>query len=365
MKIGVIGNYGATNIGDDAILTAVLKSLEGHKVTIFSANPEAWKATFGTSSAPLFPLGFRSCWRHGFRSSIKAMKKMDAVVLGGGGLFQDSYLYACFLWAWQIFWVKLFKKPLFIYATGVGPLKTWLGKKLTTWAYRQAEVITVRDRYSAQVLEELKLGKEVQISADPVFNYRKPGIAKVRTKNLFIVSLRPWLNANKKTISVFMEVLEHLKSEKNAEFIFVIMQQIKEHDLQMIEPIVSKLGGEIYIPNNFSDLLQTMETAEFAIGMRYHFMIAAIITETPLLPITYAPKTEALFEGNPLGIYRNPVSELSTEQLTADLKRLSVGYNNAVIYEKAMSADYADLAEKNSDLLREFLKKVDQHSKDW
>jgi polysaccharide pyruvyl transferase CsaB len=365
MKIGIIGNYGATNIGDDAILTAILKSLEGHKVTIFSANPDEWKATVDTKSAPLFPLGFRSYWKYGFLRSIKAMRKLDAVILGGGGLFQDSYLYACFLWAWQIFWIKRFKKPLFIYATGVGPLKSRLGKKLTRWAYRQADVITVRDSYSARILEDLNIGKEVQITADPVFNYRKPNITKGRTKHLYMVSLRPWLTYNKRIVSVFRNVLEKLKEQKEAEFIFVSMQQIKEQDLQMIEPIISSLGGEIYIPNNFSDLLQVMETAEFAIGMRYHFMIAAILTETPVLPITYGPKTEALFEGTPMKVYVNPVDKLTEEALMTDLKKLSVGYNNATIYQKVMTGEYAELADKNSEMLKEFLKKVDPSQKDW
>ena len=290
---------------------------------------------------------------------------MDAVILGGGGLFQDSYIFACFLWAWQIFWVKHFKKPLFVYATGVGPLKTWLGKKLTGWAYSQAEVITVRDRYSAEVLEGLKIGKEVHITADPVFNYRKPGIAKGRTKNVFIVSLRPWLNFNQDIISTFTTVFEKLKADKQAEFIFVSMQQIKQRDMDVIEPIVSKLGGEIYIPSNFSDLLQVMEAAEFAIGMRYHFMMAAILTETPLLPITYAPKTESLFIDSPLKKYMNPVHELSVDRIMEDLRNLSVGYNNSTIYEKSMTSEFSDLAEKNIELLKEFLKKIDQPKKDW
>lgn len=365
MKIGLIGNYGATNIGDDAILTAILKSLEGHKVTIFSANPEAWKSSVGTQAAPLFPLGLRSLWKHGFAKSIKELKKTDAVVLGGGGLFQDSYLYACFLWAWQIFWVRHYKKPLFIYATGVGPLRSWLGKKLTKWAYSQAEVITVRDKNSAALLESIGLDKEIQVTADPVFNYRKPEIARHRTKNLFIISLRPWLKMNDQIISTFTVLLQELKEKKQAEFIFVSMQHIAEHDMQMIEPIVSRLGGEIYIPNNFSDLLQIMETAEFAIGMRYHFMIAALLTRTPIIPISYAPKTASLFEDSPLAAHMIPVAELSLERILENLRRLSVGYNNAVVYEKTLCADFSELAEENSQLLQQFLKKIDQPKKDW
>lgn len=364
MKIAVIGNYGASNIGDDAILTAILSELEGHKVTIFSAYPEMTKQLFGAKTAPIFPLGFRSLYRNGFKKSIQALKKCDVVILGGGGLFQDSRLYACFLWAWQIFWVRLLKKPLFIYATGVGPLNTRIGQWLTKWAYRKAEIITVRDQYSADMLRKINLKRFIHVTADPVFKFKKPGIAKSRAKGTYIISLRPWLKYNQKIISVFTSFLRELKETKEAEFIFVSMQQIKEHDMQMIEPLVSKLGGELYLPNHFSDLLQIMETAEFAIGMRFHFMIAAILTQTPLLPISYAPKTEEIFEDSELRSYVSHVTDLSGEKLRADLRKLSVSYNNVMVYEKTLLKRYAERTEEGSKLLREFLKRFDEGKKE-
>lgn len=360
MKIGIIGNYGATNIGDDAILTSILIKLKGHEVVVFSAHPKMSKDLFKIKTAPLFPLGIRSFFKLGLRKSIQALKKCDVVILGGGGLFQDNYLYACFLWAWQVFWVKCLKKPLFVYATGVGPLKTKMGQWLAKWAYRKADVITVRDDYSAKVLKKIGIKKEVQVVADPVFLTKVPDNNEHRTKNLFIISLRPWLKYNQKIISIFTSLLQELKEKKNAEFIFVSMQQIKEHDMQMIEPLVSKFGGEVYLPHYFSDLLKVMQRAEFAIGMRFHFMIAAILTQTPLIPISYSPKTEELFQGSELQEYLSHVSQLSKNKLQNDLKRLSVSYNNALIYEKTLLNHHLEQAEIGSRFLGEFLKRFDE-----
>src|SRR5690606_17927677 len=118
--------------------------------------PEQTLRQFKVPCAPLFPLGLRSVLKRRFRAAFKALKASDAVILGGGGLFQDDKLYACFLWAWQVFWVKRLKKPLFIYATGVGPLHSKVGQWLTRWAYCQAQSITVRDAASKELL--LKLG---------------------------------------------------------------------------------------------------------------------------------------------------------------------------------------------------------------
>ena len=310
MKIGIVGNYGATNIGDDAILTAILKSLSGNEITVFSANPEKTKSDFGVHVAPLFPFGIRSFFKVGFRKSINAMRKMDIVVLGGGGLFQDNHLYACFIWAWQIFWAIHFRKPIFIYGTGVGPLKTRIGKLLTKWAYNKAKIITVRDDYSKDILSKIGVHEhKIYTTADPSFLYRKPGIMKERTKNVFIISIRPWLKYNSRIIHTFSKFLEKLKEEKNAEFIFTSMQQIKEHDQRIIDAVCKKVGGELYIPRHFTDLIQIMQSAEFAIGMRYHFLIAALLTETPVLPISYSPKVDELFKGTHMESYVIPVNQ--------------------------------------------------------
>ena len=55
MKIGIIGNYGATNVGDVAILYSILKSHPKYDFIVFSANPDESHEEFGVKSAPLFP----------------------------------------------------------------------------------------------------------------------------------------------------------------------------------------------------------------------------------------------------------------------------------------------------------------------
>ena len=183
---------------------------------------------------------------------------------------------ACLIWAWQVFWVKRYKKPLFIYSTGVGPLKTWWGKIITRWLYKQADIITVRDHFSRDLLHQIGvLDKNIYTTADPAFLYKKQELSRERTRNTIIISLRPWLKYGPKIVNVFTAFLEDLKEKKDTEFIFTCMQQIREHDHQVIDPILKKVGGELYIPKHFSDLIHIMQTAEFAIGMRYHFLIAS------------------------------------------------------------------------------------------
>ncbi|PIZ72136.1 hypothetical protein COY07_03600 [Candidatus Peregrinibacteria bacterium CG_4_10_14_0_2_um_filter_43_11] len=356
MKIGIIGNYGATNVGDDAILSSILKAHAGHEFTVFSAHPKDTEKKFRTKTVPLFPLGFRSVFRHGFRQSIKALRAVDGVILGGGGLFQDHHLYACFLWAWQLFWVYFFEKPLFIYATGVGPLHSWLGKKLTAWAYSRAQVIAVRDESSRRLLKSLGLTEgEIHVTSDPVFLFHVRESLAERQSRLYMISLRPWLSYDSKIIAIFTEILLRLKTEKDARFLFVSMQEIKESDYKILNPLLKKTGGELFVPGNFSELIEKLRTAEFAIGMRFHFLIAALITQTPVIPISYSPKIDTLFDETPMERYKIPIGELSVDRLHEGLKRLSVDYNNVKVYEKARTYVLRDRAEESVRLFNRFI----------
>ncbi len=359
MKLSLIGNYGATNVGDDAILTALLRQFSDHSVTVFSANPDLTKVQFGVKVAPLFPLGFRSVLKGRFYQSFKALSEVDAVVLGGGGLFQDNYLYACFLWAWQLFWVKRLNKPLFIHATGVGPLKTKMGKRLTRWAYRLAKMVTVRDAYSYDMLLKLGVSKnKLRITADPVFTY-KTIQKKTPRKKRYLISLRPWLHYNVDIIDVFARVLEKISNESGVEFVFVGMQGIKESDHKVAEIVRKRVGGRWFTPRHFSELLHEMQQADMAIGMRYHFLIAAMLTHTPCLPVSYAPKVSELFKGTPLWPYVIPIEELSNQLLFEKIQMLSGQSESFLEHLNSRTAFLRDQVKKNKLLFDDFVKTVD------
>jgi len=348
MKVGLIGNYGATNIGDDAILQAILRSHPNHEFVVFSAHPSETHEKFKVHSVPRFPLGLRSLWRQGFKSSIQALKECKAVVLGGGGLFQDNHLFACFLWAWQVYWVRKRGLPLFIYGIGIGPLRTRIGRWLTHYAVDYAVGITVRDQKSYDVLVQLGINpQKMEVTADPAFTLLpQPFEEKTRQVHTYVVSLRPWKGQNQKLIDLFTRFLLKLKQEKSARFIFISMQSVQEHDHQILDPLANRVGGDLVVPKDFSHLIEILSQAEFAIGMRYHFTIAALMTRTPLLPISYSPKVTSVL-GNDLAPYLIPLEELSLKKLEDAQSLLSVEYNKFKRFAEHRANDQRDRAAKN------------------
>ena len=83
VKIVLSGYYGFDNIGDEAVLYAIITALrneiENVELTVLSNNPEKTKALYGVSSV--------NRWK--IPEVIKAIKQADLLVSGGGSLLQD------------------------------------------------------------------------------------------------------------------------------------------------------------------------------------------------------------------------------------------------------------------------------------
>lgn len=77
MRVLVSGYYGYENLGDEALLAAVIAALAGHDVTVLSGNPAA---TTEQHQVPAV---------HRYTGLLGALMRCDAVVFGGGGLLQD------------------------------------------------------------------------------------------------------------------------------------------------------------------------------------------------------------------------------------------------------------------------------------
>ena len=81
-KIVISGYYGFNNIGDESILTAVVNSLreklDDIEITVLSASPESTAAKYGVKSVN----------RRSFTSVMRAVRKCDLLISGGGSLLR-------------------------------------------------------------------------------------------------------------------------------------------------------------------------------------------------------------------------------------------------------------------------------------
>ncbi len=167
MKISVLGYYGFGNIGDEIILTVLLRQLKikypTASVSVLSAAP--------SQTASLHHISTVNRWN--FFSVMKSVWSADLFIFGGGGLIQDatslrSFIYYLFV----LYAARLFGATIVLYAVGVEKLESQWGKRaLKNLLNQPTVVITVRDQESKALLTEAGVSAEkINVTADPVFS---------------------------------------------------------------------------------------------------------------------------------------------------------------------------------------------------
>ncbi len=154
-KILISGYYGFDNSGDDAILKAIVKDIkriggEDVRIIALSNNPSCTEEIYGIEAVNRF----------GIKGVVKAIKDCDLFISGGGSLLQDvtstrSLLYYITLMKLA----KLYKKPVMVYANGIGPINRSINRVLTRNILNKVDLITLRDEDSKIFLEELGVKK--------------------------------------------------------------------------------------------------------------------------------------------------------------------------------------------------------------
>ena len=173
-NILISGYYGFDNIGDESILRAVINGIRERvpdcRLTVLSHAPAATREKYGVEAVDrMAPLEI-----------LRAIKRCDMLISGGGSLLQDvtsskslQYYLAIIRLA------KHYRKKVFIYSQGIGPIDRPANRRATAMVLRTVDGIAVRDERSANLLEEIGVPPEkVVITADPVL--RMPRVDKAR-----------------------------------------------------------------------------------------------------------------------------------------------------------------------------------------
>ncbi|MEY4358906.1 MAG: polysaccharide pyruvyl transferase CsaB, partial [Cyanobacteriota bacterium] len=137
------GYYGEHNLGDDALLEALLGLLPaGMQPLVTAFDQEAVQQRHGVATVQ----------RRSLRAVLQALRQSRALVLGGGSLLQDSTSFRSLLYyAALITAARLQGKPVLLWAQGLGPLRRRRSRNLVRLLLPMASGITWRDASSARL----------------------------------------------------------------------------------------------------------------------------------------------------------------------------------------------------------------------
>ncbi len=293
-NIVVIGNYGAGNLGDDAIFAGILRDIKNFDSKIKVSVLSGMFATSENIYKKAEKLHFFSLGIGGGRKSAltrRKIKESDLVILGGGGLFIDSEsMRAPLIWFRQAWAVYCMKRPYICYGQSVGPLKSRINRILTKWVFSHALAIHVRDEDSTKYLKKIGVKKTIHVGTDPAFSYLIDEKSE-KKEDLLLVSLRKWNKESEESWDLIVEAARAFAIKKSLKLAFIAMQFGNKNEIESL-----KEYGEVFEPHSAKEAFKLISSAKFLISMRLHADIFALVAKTSVLAISYSQKVESLLK---------------------------------------------------------------------
>ena len=305
MNFFLSGYYGYDNAGDEAVLAAILDHIGAlapdASFTITAGDPARTQANHGTGRK------LRAIGRQNPKHLVPAIRACDVFISGGGSLLQDvTSVRNVVYYTSLIRFARLSRKPVMIYAQGVGPLKNAISQKLARAAMQSARVITLRDEESAALLRRIGVRRKIEVTADPVWALGRMKDEGGRRKNdsSFIlhpsslpnwaVALRSWPGEEgTQSTQRFVEAVRALAQENQARLRFFPMQHPADFAiLQGAGVKENEIEGAPW--RHPKETLRLISECDLMIAMRLHALIFAGAVQVPCVAVNYDPKVASL-----------------------------------------------------------------------
>lgn len=334
MRFLISGYFGYQNAGDEAVLAAMLGHLRALRplatYTATSGDPEVTAMLHGCETVP----------REGAKQLLAAIRASDVFLSGGGSLIQDvTSLRNVVYYTGLIRMARLLRKPVMIYAQGVGPLRKPISQKLARAAFQRASRITLRDPDSKALLEKIGVKKEIEVTADPVWDL-KPAPGGEVDPLKWIVALRSWPGAEIGSLYRLVTAIRVASEERGAKLRFLPMQPGPDHEILHGCASYSEVlpGGK----EHPSQTLARAGGAGLMLAMRLHALIFAASQGVPTIAFNYDPKVASLAK-----LLGAPLIEAPSEE---DLARLPEAIAAARAPAPDLIADFKAKARRNAEI---------------
>jgi polysaccharide pyruvyl transferase CsaB len=327
-RVGISGSYGGLNLGDEAILEGIVTGLRRAlpvEITVFSRNPEDTLARHHVERA----VPVREMSRD---EVLPEIERLDLFILGGGGILFDAEAH---LYLREVALAQERQVPVMVYAISAGPLRDPAAQKLTRTCLSRATAVTVRERRALQVLEEIGVHRDIEVTADPALLLEPeplPADALKREglegRRLVGVSVRepgaaaPDLDEGHYH-ALLANAADYMVDRLDADLVFVPMER-QVLDTQHCHAVVSQMAHAqraTVLKGEYTSgqMLTIIGRFAFAVGMRLHFLIFAALQRVPFVALPYASKVTGFLDAMEMPM--PPLHQVNAGRLIAHIDR--------------------------------------------
>lgn len=302
-KVVVCGAYGHGNMGDEAILSALLNQLkqtgDDVQITVVSKAPQITQIEHDVNAIS----------RDDFKKMKELFKETKLYINGGGSLIQDVTSRRS-LW-YYLYTIRLAKKMgsrVHMFGCGIGPIDYEGDIKQTTKILNGCvDAITLRDPDSVELLKSIGVNApEIILAADPVLTLKpcdeeetfrfmeKNGLEKDGKYICF--GLRDWNGFDEKA-KEFAQAAKYAYEKYGLKPVYFPMNY--EKDLTVAEKIdkLTEVPGVILPRIDSPELaIGVLSKMKLALAMRLHCLLFAANSATPIIGVSYDPKVSSFTE---------------------------------------------------------------------
>lgn len=345
-KILISGYYGFGNIGDEAILQSMIQefnAVSGVDITVLSQNPDMTQSQFGVKAVD----------RSKLFSLIKAIRKNDTLISGGGSLLQESTgRLSIFYYLFIYFVALLFRKDIIIFSHGIGPVHRNISKKLIKFVFNRVEHISVRDNQSKVELVSYGIKAEkIHVTADPVLGFesfgKDKGIDFLKQYDGYDPTLPTIGFALKesKQHDISEEIVKTIDGLKQEPCNIVMLPFHFKEDQRIISNVMKASKHNViglcdHMP--LETVFSTIESFDVLVGVRLHALIFSSVSHTPVVGITYDPKIDAFLES----IHEQSICSVDTIIAEVLLDGIYEKLKNYDMIKASLTEDVSQLKER-------------------
>jgi len=379
-NILISGYYGFGNIGDEAILSAMIKQIKTKildcNLIVTSYNVEETKRLHEVEAID----------RLDFNAISQQIENCDLVILGGGGLFQDYHgikiadIFTQPGWGISSYAIvpliaKMHNKPVLYYSLGIGPLFSTESRTFVAFASELADMITVRDKASEDLLREVGVpSAKIKLGLDPAVGLEIASEEKIKNilmseeipldKEIVCVSVRQWIDKSleenyKKALS---GALDDFLSNNKFYLLFLPFQNMEGggEDAKIAEEIIEGIRNKdrcyllrgSYHPR---EIVGIISKASLVIGMRYHSIIFSLISKVPFVALSYDSKVKNLVDELELGEYCIEIDAITSEDVSERIIKALTDREKIQIKLESALKEMRERLEVSSGLVQAFV----------
>jgi len=370
MRIGLFGQFGSGNTGNDGSLEAMLQLLNRNcpdaKLVCICSKPDVVEQTFDLPARPVSQpepsnwllSAINKALLHfprriiGFICALLLASQLDLIVVPGTGILDDfnenpfGWPFAVLRWSLA---AKLASTRLIFVSIGAGPVDRPLSRLFIRWASMLASFRSYRDQISHDFTKQLGVNSTQDfVSADiafalPTVPDEKPG-SPDQCVGIGVMIYRGWKKNEKDGDAIYEQYVAKITTLVKK--LLASGRQVRlliggKGDIEAARDVLEQLApaeanNVIFEPSaSLHDLMQQIAKTDIVIASRYHNVVCALAMGRPTISLAYASKNDALLQDTGLAAFCHRIENFDPETI---LSHVEIAFEQRTILVKKVEA---------------------------